>query len=187
MPILYTPNTQLRLKSKSIKKQDINSDVVNNIINKLTIALQKTKVGVALSAPQIGYLVRIFIVSNKVFQKKNIELFINNKQIDVNILNSMIFINPRIIKISNDKETLEESCLSVKNTCGTIQRSKTIILTAYNTNGIFTIKAYGLLSQIIQHEMDHLNGILFTDKADTITKCGLTAKLQTKSRIIFYK
>ncbi len=189
MPILYTPDTQLRLKSKNIEKQQIYSNTVKDIINKLTIELQKTKVGVSLAAPQIGYSVRIFIVSSKVFQKKNVKVYVNNSRINANILNNdMIFINPCIIKLSNNTEILNESCLSIKNTCGTIHRAKKTTLTAYNTNGdIFKIKASGLLSQIFQHEMDHLDGILFTDKADTVTNCGLTATLQTKSHIKFYK
>ena len=169
MPIVQSPNKKLLTKSKEIKKQYICSNIINSIINEMSIELHKTKVGVALSAPQIGYNIRIFIISNKVFNE-------NNKD--------MVFINPHIISISKEKVLLDESCLSIQNICGKIERSKLIILSAYNIIGeLFTIEVSGLLSQIVQHEIDHLNGILFIDKSYKITKCGKSANLQKYSTI----
>ena len=70
------------------------------------------------------------------------------------------------------------------NICGKIQRSKIVVLSAYNTIGeLFTIKVSGLLAQIVQHEIDHLDGILFIDKAEKIIKCKAGAKLQKHSSI----
>ena len=169
MSIIQSPNKKLLKKSNEIKKQYICSNIINSIINDMSTELHKTKVGVALSAPQIGYNIRIFIISSKVFNKNN---------------NDMIFINPYIINASKDKVLLDESCLSLQNICGKIERSKIIVLSAYNSIGkLFTIEVSGLLSQIVQHEIDHLDGILFIDKAYKITKCGKSANLQKYSTI----
>jgi peptide deformylase len=169
MSIIQSPNKKLLLKSNEVKKQCISSNIINSIINKMSIELHKTKVGVALSAPQIGYNIRIFIISSKVFGKNN---------------NDMVFINPHIINASKEKVLLDESCLSLQNICGKIERSKIIVLSAYNSVGkLFTIEVTGLLSQIVQHEIDHLDGILFIDKAQKITKCSKSANLQKYSTI----
>ena len=78
----------------------------------------------------------------------------------------MVFINPKISKISKEKEWMPEGCLSVRPIYGKTWRSKKTTVTAYDENGIkFQRGASGLLSQIFQHETDHLNGILFIDHA----------------------
>ena len=155
----------IRIKSRRVKKKDIGTDKINLIIIKLKRKLKRSKIGVALSAVQIGYPIRMFIVSGKIFPEKN---------------KDMIFINPVIKYISKETSILDESCLSIKNTCGKINRSKITTITAYNQMGDkITIEASGLLSQIFQHEMEHLNGYLFIDNLNKTSKCKV-AKLMKK-------
>ena len=81
----------------------------------------------------------------------------------------MVFINPKISKLSREKEWLPEGCLSVRWLYGNTLRSKKATVTAYDENGKkFTRGASGLLAQIFQHETDHLKGVLFIDKAKNI-------------------
>lgn len=107
--------------------------------------------GIGLAAPQVGHLLRIFTV--------NIEDKI------------YIFINPEIKDFGDDKIPFEEGCLSVPKIWGPVTRPKKLTIKALNENGEpVKIRAKGLLARVIQHEMDHLNGILFIDKAEKLYK-----------------
>ncbi len=77
-----------------------------------------------------------------------------------------VIFNPEIIKFSEEKIIMEEGCLSAPGIYGQVERSSEIILQGYDKNGRkIKIRASGLLARIFQHETDHLNGILFIDKA----------------------
>ena len=81
----------------------------------------------------------------------------------------LIFINPVITKISSDKKKMDEGCLSVRPLYGVVKRSSRATVLAKDQNGDeFEISASGLLAQIFQHEIDHLDAILFIDKATNI-------------------
>jgi len=81
----------------------------------------------------------------------------------------LVFINPKISKLSKEKEWLPEGCLSVRWLYGKTYRSKKAMITAYDEKGKkFQRGASGLLAQIFQHETDHLKGVLFTDHAKDI-------------------
>ena len=76
-----------------------------------------------------------------------------------------IFINPEIVKISKKSSIVEEGCLSVPNVYLPIKRAMSLKIKAFDENNKqFNLKATDLLAQAIQHELDHLNGILITDK-----------------------
>ena len=91
----------------------------------------------------------------------------------------LIFINPKISKLSREKEWVPEGCLSVRPLYGKTHRSKKAIITAYNEKGKkFTRGASGLLSQIFQHETDHLDGVLFIDHAKDVKEEKLDQKIR---------
>jgi peptide deformylase len=78
----------------------------------------------------------------------------------------LVFINPVFKKISKDKKNISEGCLSVRPIYGKVRRATRVTVEAHNEHGIkFTMEGTGLLAQIFQHETDHLDGILFIDKA----------------------
>ena len=78
---------------------------------------------------------------------------------------------PILIKLSKEKEVIEEGCLSVRDYYGKIKRATKATVRAYDENGnVFERGGGRLLAQIFQHEMDHLNGILFTDTAKDVQK-----------------
>ena len=120
--------------------------------------------GVGLAAPQIGVSLRIFIVSGKIFHPD----FRRGHKTETTtpISEDLIFINPEIIKLSKKTKLMDEGCLSVRPYYGKVERSLNATVRAFNETGeVFIRGASGLLAHIFQHEVDHLNGILFVDKA----------------------
>ncbi len=165
--IVQKDHKVLREIAKEIPINQINSPKIKKIINEMSLALKSQNDGVALAAPQIGYSLQIFIVSGKIFHKN----FIRGEKIITSdsIPQDLVFINPKIIKLSKEKEWMPEGCLSIRYFYGKAYRSKKATISAYDPSGKkITRGASGLLAEIFQHEIDHLNGILFTDKAKEI-------------------
>ena len=144
----------------------------------MSASLRAQDDGVAIAAPQVGHSLRIFVVSGKIFSE---DFAINrterllgvgeadNVKVPKKKDKDLVFINPKISKLSRDKDWMPEGCLSVRWLYGQTFRSKKATVTAYDENGKkFVRGASGLLAQIFQHETDHLNGILFIDHAKDI-------------------
>lgn len=147
----------LRDIAKEVPISEIQSKKIQKILKDMSSSLEKKDNGVAIAAPQIGQSLRIFIVSKKVFPK--------NPEKDI------VFINPEIISKSKDKDWMDEGCLSVEDYFGQVQRHKKVKIRAYNEKGeLFQRGGSELLAQIFQHEIDHLNGTLFIDKAKNVKK-----------------
>ncbi len=158
LKILQKGNEILEQKAEEVSSDDFQSAKIKNLINEMKNTLKKTEDGVALAAPQIGESLRIFIISPEAYRIDN-EKEEPKKQ-------DLIFINPEIIKCSKKKEWMDEGCLSVAGYFGKVERSTNCTISAYDEGGNkFTRGAGGILSQIFQHEIDHLDGILFTEKA----------------------
>jgi peptide deformylase len=123
--------------------------------------MSSQKDGVAIAAPQIGVPLQIFMVSGTLLKKAD-RKYAGDES-------NLVFINPRITKLSKEKKTMEEGCLSVRWLYGKVPRSTRSSIIALDLKGHKISRgASGLLAQIFQHECDHLNGILFTDKADEV-------------------
>src|SRR3989344_2872537 len=159
-------NPVLRKVALPVPLSEIGSKKIKEIVNKMKSALHQEDDGVAIAAPQIGEVLRIFIVNGETLTTLNkSKKGADNKE----IIPDMIFINPEIVKISKKKKRSEEGCLSLRWLYGQVERSDKATVRAYDeTARKFTIGASGLLAQIFQHEIDHLNGILFIDKAINI-------------------
>ncbi|MFA5513365.1 MAG: peptide deformylase [Sphaerochaetaceae bacterium] len=105
--------------------------------------------GIGLAAPQIGLSKRIFVVDTR-----------NPKE-------RFVFINPQIIETCEKQVYYEEGCLSIPGMYADVLRAEEVTVLAQDIDGkTFTVKADGLLARVIQHEYDHLNGILFIDRLD---------------------
>ncbi len=175
--ILQTDNSVLRQVAQEIPTAERDTPKIKKILKEMASALKTQGDGVAIAAPQIGYSLRIFLVSGKIFEEgfnehreKRIK---GEKQIDEKFepkktskIPDLVFINPVISKLSKEKVWVPEGCLSVRWLYGKTHRSKKATVQAYNESGkSFTMGGSGLLAQIFQHETDHLNGILFIDHA----------------------
>ena len=176
--ILQKEEKVLREVANEVHLADIKTAKIKKILQEMSESLKSQSDGVAIAAPQIGYSLRIFVVSGKIFDKNFItnreERFSGERPIgDIEKIKEetkdLIFINPKISKLSQEKAWVPEGCLSVRPLYGKTFRSKKATVSAYDENGKkFTRGASGLLAQIFQHETDHLNGILFIDHAKDI-------------------
>lgn len=176
--IVQRENKVLREQAKEILIKEITTPKIKKVLKEMSLALKSQDDGVAIAAPQIGYDLRIFVVSGKIFHKdfgKSREEVSSNQNKTAGTgeakeeTKDLVFINPKISKLSKEKEWLPEGCLSVRWLYGNTLRSTKATITAYDETGKkFTRGASGLLAQIFQHETDHLNGILFIDHAKDI-------------------
>lgn len=163
--IVQKEDPVLRKKAHPVPIGKILSKSIQKILEDMKTAVEKEEDGVAIAAPQIGQSLRIFVVSPRAYEiaerlKKGEE---KSKQ------RHAVFINPEILKQSKEKESMEEGCLSVRWLYGKVKRSKKVRIRAYGQDGkAFETGGSGVFAQIYQHETDHLNGILFTDKASQV-------------------
>lgn len=145
-----------------VPEGEITSPKIKKVLNDMRTALTSYKVegfsGVAIAAPQIGVSLRIFLVHDT-----------NAKRKGDSSLPDIVAINPRIVKLSKRKHTVGEGCLSVPEAYGAVERARQATIRAYDENGKeYERGASGLLAQIFQHEVDHLDGILFVDRAEKL-------------------
>jgi peptide deformylase len=167
--ILQKEEKVLRKKAVEVPVRDIKTPKIKKILREMSLSLASQHDGVAIAAPQIGYSLRIFVVSGKIFEESFGAVETGEKPTENKKVKDLVFINPKISKLSRDKEWMPEGCLSVRWLYGKTFRSKKALVTAYDENGKkFSRGAGGLLAQIFQHETDHLNGILFIDHAKDI-------------------
>lgn len=161
--VLQKEDKILKQIAKEVPLGDISKPKIQNTISEMKDILKNTNDALALAAPQIGESIRLFIISKKAFSIKSDLNELENEGED------MVFINPKITKTSKDKCWAEEGCLSVRGVYGEVERFKKATIKAYDEHGKpFTFGGSGLLAQAFQHEVDHLNGVLFTEKARNI-------------------
>lgn len=144
--ILTIPEDEkiLRKKSKKIEKIDA---LTKRILNDMLETIKD--IGYGLSAPQVGILKRMIVVNvkGKIYK----------------------LINPRIVKKSEEMVCNIEGCLSVPRKAGDVDRHSSVTVKAQNSDGkTVKIEAERLLARVFQHELDHLDGILFIDKAKDV-------------------
>ena len=141
----------VKLGEESLRQKSVPVEEVNDEIRQLAEDMFETMIeadGVGLACPQIG---------------KNLRMFVLIADDDVR----RVFINPQIIKTSEELGDYDEGCLSIPQVYETIKRPVRVTVQALNEQGKpFTLDADGLLARIIQHEYDHLDGIVFIDRGD---------------------
>lgn len=174
--IVQVGDPVLRVQAKPVAKKDIGSAHLRAMLTKMSAVLAKEEYGVALAAPQIGETVRVFVVAGKVFKEDD-----EDEETETPTPPDMVFINPELTKLSRKKREMSEGCLSVRGKYGTVVRSEKASVRACDEDGkVFTYNASGLLAQIFQHEVDHLDGILYVDKAATLEDDSKRAEIREK-------
>ncbi|MHB1330701.1 MAG: peptide deformylase [Minisyncoccota bacterium] len=163
--ILQKDSPVLRGIAKEVPIKDIKSKELKEIISKMKKAVRKEEDGVAIAAPQIGESLRIFVVAGRA-----LAIIDKNKDPEgEKTYPDLVFVNPELTKLSKKKKKMEEGCLSVRWLYGQVERSERVYIKAFDEEGKKVERgAAGLLAQIFQHEVDHLNGVLFIDKATDI-------------------
>lgn len=141
----------LRSVSREIVAEEFGSVFLRDVITSMKQALAREDDGVAIAAPQIALPLRIFVVAESSYEPEA-----KHKP--------LVFINPKIIKRSKKTAVMQEGCLSVRWIYGKTKRSVAATVEAYDEDGKkFTYGGNGLLAHIFQHELDHLEGVLFID------------------------
>jgi len=152
--IITNPNDILRNRSVDIERDFFISDELKNLAENMIETMHEDD-GIGLAAPQIGKNIRIITIGREVTPDKS----------------DIVLINPCWIKLGRKKKDDVEGCLSIPKTFGTVSRYNKIEVSAHNLQGVkINFIAQDLFARVIQHEVDHLDGILFIDKAKDIYK-----------------
>lgn len=146
LKIVYHPHPALRWKSKDVTRIDAQlKDWVNQMFDLMYEAR-----GIGLAANQVALPYRLFVINPSGDP--------DDKEME------QVFINPQIVK-RNGSETGEEGCLSLPEVYGPVTRAEKIVVEAFDLSGEeFAMELTGLHSRVVQHESDHLDGVMFTDR-----------------------
>jgi len=145
LPILTHPNTELRNIAEPFLVEEITSDESQALFDDMILTMVQAR-GIGIAGTQVNAHKRVFV---GLLQRR-----------------TTVFINPEIIKSSIRKTASEEGCLSVPGAWGYVKRHRTVDVRFMNRTGhTETHRLFGLDAIVFQHELDHLNGVLFIDKA----------------------
>ncbi len=176
LPIVAYGDPVLRKVGKEIAKDYPNLEEI--IVNMRET--MKNAQGVGLAAPQIGKEIRLFLIDASPFSE-NEELDVEERDFLKNF--NKTFINPEIIEEEGDEWAFNEGCLSIPNINEEVYRNETIHIEYVDENFEKRKESLnGLAARIFQHEYDHIEGILFTDKLSTLKKRLLKKKLENISK-----
>jgi peptide deformylase len=148
--ILKHPEKMLRRKCRAVRK------VTNHRREKIEamFKLMPEAGGMGLAAPQIGWNARVFIMNTT-----------------GNLEDNLVFVNPFIVGVSGETWEFEEGCLSIPGITGIVERHQKIKIYAWDIDGKpFTAEDHGISGRCMLHEIDHLDGILFIDRAKKLYK-----------------
>lgn len=142
------PNISLRQESKPIVSNELASPWLIDLLRNMFKTLYSSPMGVGLAAPQVGVMLRLVVIDIKRDAK-----------------NPIVLINPSYEPIGNALVESKESCLSIPGVSGNVQRYETIKIRHTALSGEVVEKTVtGFKARVIQHEIDHLDGVLFIDK-----------------------
>jgi peptide deformylase len=158
--IVTLPEPVLRRKARPVSKFDKN---LQALIDDMIDTMREAP-GVGLAAPQVGISDRLIVVEYVDPPEEEEE----QKEVKPKLY---VMINPEIVKASEEKVLGVEGCLSIPGLVGEVERFETVQVKGLNRNGKpMKVKAEGWLARIFQHEIDHVNGIVFPDRATRVWK-----------------
>lgn len=165
-PIVAYGDPILRKKADSIASEKD----LKELIEDMFLTMYEAS-GVGLAAPQIGKSIRLFVVDGEPMDGEQLKGF------------KKVFINPELLEESDDAMVFEEGCLSIPGIRADVVRPEKIKLRYADEYGLVHEEEFdGLAARIIQHEYDHLEGILFIDKISPVKKRLIQGKLNNISR-----
>ena len=174
LSILQYGDPILRAKGKHIEKIDNRiRELAQNMIETMHAAN-----GVGLAAPQVGESLQLTVLDVSQVEDRPSTIKLNGENTDAQSAMPLVLINPKI-DLGSETEMGTEGCLSFPEITGEIERAKSVTVRARNLDGeAIEIEATGFLARAIQHEVDHLNGILFIDRMSSAAKTSLSSKLK---------
>ncbi|HYK23744.1 MAG TPA: peptide deformylase [Candidatus Acidoferrum sp.] len=174
LPILEYGDPLLRAKGKPIENiEDRIRELAANMIETMHAAN-----GVGLAAQQVGEALQLTVLDVSLVEDRPSSLKVDGKEVDPKAAMPLVLINPEI-ELQGATETGVEGCLSFPEITGDIERATSVIMRAQTLeSSTIEIEATGFLARAIQHEGDHLNGILFIDRMNSAAKAALSSRLK---------
>lgn len=150
LPVLKSPTPSLRVRSREVTLHELASDDIQTLIDNMIPTMYGDD-GIGLAAPQVGQNVRIAVIG---------------KDADHSLKTDLILVNPVFERISKKTNVDTEGCLSVPGKMGKVKRFTDLRVRALDRHGKeIEFKAHHYFARVIQHEVDHLDGILYIDRA----------------------
>jgi peptide deformylase len=164
IPILIAPHQVLKTRARSVEDKD--ADIVRDLIPRMYAAMYAAP-GIGLAAPQVAHGLRLVVIDLKPNDKHE----------------PLTLINPEIIAVSDELATREEGCLSLPNQYADVTRPARVKVRYFDETGAKKeIEGEGLLSACLQHEIDHLEGILFVDHLSALKRNMIMRRLAKEQR-----
>ena len=159
LPILISPHAALRTKARPVQPAD--AEAVRALVPRMFDTMYKAP-GIGLAAPQVGVGLRLMVV----------DLMPDNTP------RPLTLVNPAVVAVSDEWATREEGCLSVPNQYAEVSRPARVTVRYHDLDGVqHQIEADGLLAACLQHELDHLDGVLFVDHLSALKRNMLLRRL----------
>ena len=160
-PIVVYGDPVLKKKAADIEKGTDLTQLVEDMFETM-----KGAHGIGLAAPQIGKSIRLFVVDGRPIEREKTNNFVK------------VFVNPEIVEEFGEEWAFEEGCLSIPNIREEVERPESLKIKYYDENWEYHEEEYdGMKARIIQHEYDHIEGVLFTDYLTPLKKRMLKGKL----------
>jgi peptide deformylase len=174
LSILQYGDQILRAKGKQIEKID---DYIRALAVNMIETMHAAN-GIGLAAQQVGEALQLTVLDISQIEDRPSGLNLNGRDVDPTTSMPLVLINPEI-ELGGETEVGIEGCLSFPEITGQIERAESTMARARNLEGDkIEIVASGLLARAIQHEVDHLNGILFIDRMNSAAKAALSSRLK---------
>lgn len=173
LPLIKKENNVLHTKAKEVSQ--FGTQELRTLIEDMKETMRREE-GIGLAAPQVGESLQVFVIDREHIKEVD-EMNDRESTQKFRWLKKLFrrevpeaYINPKILRFSQEKIPIEEGCLSVPGLFGRVSRPREIVIEARSEKGRkFKLKAEGLLAKVLQHETDHINGSLFVEKAEKDT------------------
>lgn len=174
LPIVRYGHPVLRAKGKPVARVD---DRIRQLAADMIETMHEAN-GVGLAAQQIGEALQLTVIDISAAEDRPSTLKLNGRDIDPTEPMPLVLINP-VLQLQQEKELGVEGCLSFPEVTADIERAASVKATAETLDGEkIELEATGLLARALQHEVDHLNGILFIDRMNSAAKVSWASKLK---------
>jgi len=173
LSILQYGDPVLRTKGKRIDQID---DRIRELAANMLETMHAVN-GIGLAAQQIGEPLQLTVIDVSQVEDRPSTMKLNGEEVDPKAPMPLVLINPEI-ELGSETELGSEGCLSFPAISGDIERAKSAAVRAQTLDGEIEIEAGGLLARALQHEVDHLNGILFIDRMSSVAKAALASRLK---------
>lgn len=164
----------------TLRKKGARIDRVTPDLSKLIDDMLETMYdasGIGLAAQQVDHAIQLTVIDVRGVEDRPSTMSVRDEPVDVDSMMPLVLINPEITPV-NDLESGPEGCLSFPEIYGEIARPESVDVSAMNRNGAsIQFRCGGLLARAVQHETDHLNGILFIDRMSASEKSAIRNRI----------